>query len=113
MHWLWPPERTLDLAYVSVLALSGALAPMKDSCLWADDCDVSDGNAGAANALSELLRSMWPATDVPASFVCVCVCVSFTCFFATPRLRTILEGGHVGDKISTTSSSRLVLGSLA
>ena len=47
---LWPPEQTLDLAYVIVLALSGALAPMRDSCLWVDDCDVSDGYAGAANA---------------------------------------------------------------
>ena len=51
MHRLWPPEQILDLAYVSFLALSGDLAPMRDSFLWADDyCDVSDGNAGAANA---------------------------------------------------------------
>ena len=34
----------LALADVSVLALSGALAPMRDSCLWADDYDVSGGN---------------------------------------------------------------------
>ena len=34
---LWPPEQTLNLTYmyVSVPALSGAIAPMRDSCLWA------------------------------------------------------------------------------
>ena len=59
--------------YVSVLALSGALAPMRDSCLWADDCDVSDGNTGAANASCQSFcaRCGQPQMFPSLGFVCV------------------------------------------